>query len=581
MEIVKLRGHKTTNVLHQELQSRFQKPTSAPKAHACFFHTAIMSSHYNTEPPPTASATLHTSAGPLTISLFAKQTPLACRNFLQCILDGYYNNTPFHRVVPGFIIQGGDPTGTGEGGRSIYEDKDFENDAEGEKIIFKDEIHSRLRFNRRGLVGMARTQDGNDGYGSQFFITLSNCEAELNGKCTLFGRIEGDSIYNVVKVAEGELVKGTERPLYPVKVTGAEVGEMPKGGFWETMQARERPVTTTVGEENRKVKKRKKVTAGKTLLSFGGDDGDTGMEDAPAIAAKKPKFNTNLVSGVDAAVSITKPTTNRTTLQESTLPHPMATGEEEQHHQRASSHTLFPSSPSRIGRPSFHDPSSQFPIPDPEQTSRYSSISPEPSSKPSVLSRTNAEIASLKASMRRTVDVVPENSKKKSALEQMIPRTSVRGRKRRGLNDHSGGLNGNANDSDSLKLLNAFRAKLDQADDPMRDAAASGKVNGASRHTEAPAVADDDEEARLCDLHFIANCQSCRDWDTEGINNGDQEENDNDRDWMTHALSFEKDRLGKDLTWRRKNEEELVVIDPREKGKEIKEEGRRRKKEKA
>ena len=73
-------------------------------------------------------------------------------------------------------------------------------------FVFGDEIHSRLRFGRRGLVGMAKGTGGGGGYGSQFFITLGDCRAELDGKCTMFGRVEGDGIYNVVKIAEGELV---------------------------------------------------------------------------------------------------------------------------------------------------------------------------------------------------------------------------------------------------------------------------------------------------------------------------------------------------------------------------------------
>ena len=80
-----------------------------------------MSSIYNLEPQPTASVILHTTSGDLSVELFAKQTPLTSRNFLQHCLDGYYDNTVFHRLVPGFIIQGGDPTGTGNGGECIYD----------------------------------------------------------------------------------------------------------------------------------------------------------------------------------------------------------------------------------------------------------------------------------------------------------------------------------------------------------------------------------------------------------------------------------------------------------------------------
>jgi peptidyl-prolyl cis-trans isomerase SDCCAG10 len=63
---------------------------------------------------------MKTTVGDIDLELWTKETPKACRNFIQLCMDGYYNNTIFHRVIKGFIAQGGDPTGTGEGGESIY-----------------------------------------------------------------------------------------------------------------------------------------------------------------------------------------------------------------------------------------------------------------------------------------------------------------------------------------------------------------------------------------------------------------------------------------------------------------------------
>uniref|UniRef100_A0A8C7EI03 Peptidyl-prolyl cis-trans isomerase n=1 Tax=Nothoprocta perdicaria TaxID=30464 RepID=A0A8C7EI03_NOTPE len=117
---------------------------------------------------------LRTTAGDIDIELWSKEAPKACRNFVQLCMEEYYNNTIFHRVVPGFIIQGGDPTGTGSGGDSIY------------GAPFKDEFHSRLRFNRRGLVAMANA--GPHDNGSQFFFTLGRAD-ELNNKHTIFGKV--------------------------------------------------------------------------------------------------------------------------------------------------------------------------------------------------------------------------------------------------------------------------------------------------------------------------------------------------------------------------------------------------------
>ena len=129
-----------------------------------------------------------------------------------------------------------------------------------------------------------------------------------------------------------------------------------------------------------------------------------------------------------------------------------------------------------------------------------------------------------------------------------------------------------------MKILDAFKAKLDRGDrdgdvdmdEPKGKAPDKARSNGhvAGNNTQA-----EDDEAALCDLHFIANCQSCSNWERNGEGlEGDAVDgkDESDTNWMTHALSFAKDRLGKDLTWKRKNEEELVVIDPREKEKEIK-----------
>ncbi|PIK52964.1 putative peptidyl-prolyl cis-trans isomerase CWC27-like, partial [Apostichopus japonicus] len=78
-----------------------------------------MSNIYIQEPPTQGKVLLHTSVGDIDIELWSKEAPKACRNFIQLCLEGYYNGTVFHRIIRGFIVQGGDPTGTGEGGESI------------------------------------------------------------------------------------------------------------------------------------------------------------------------------------------------------------------------------------------------------------------------------------------------------------------------------------------------------------------------------------------------------------------------------------------------------------------------------
>ncbi|OAQ33493.1 cyclophilin-like protein, partial [Linnemannia elongata AG-77] len=153
---------------------------------------------------------LHTTYGDISIELWPKEAPKACRNFVQLCMEGYYNDTIFHRIVANFIVQGGDPEGTGMGGESVYE---------GGRP-FADEFHSRLRFVRRGLVAMANSGVPNDNR-SQFFITL-DATMELQNKHTIFGKIAGDTIFNVLKIG-GLEVDADERPLYPPKVTSCTI----------------------------------------------------------------------------------------------------------------------------------------------------------------------------------------------------------------------------------------------------------------------------------------------------------------------------------------------------------------------
>ena len=116
-------------------------------------------------------ATLHTTRGDIVIELFSQQAPLAVNSFVYLARQGWYDETPFHRVIPGYVTQAGDPSGTGMGGPGY---------------TFADEITPGARFDRAGLVGMANA--GRDRNGSQFFITYAAQET-LDGQYTLFGRV--------------------------------------------------------------------------------------------------------------------------------------------------------------------------------------------------------------------------------------------------------------------------------------------------------------------------------------------------------------------------------------------------------
>ncbi|KAK7404039.1 Peptidyl-prolyl isomerase cwc27 [Neonectria punicea] len=510
-------------------------------------NTLEMSAIYNLEPQPTASAILHTNQGELSVELFAKQTPLTCRNFLQLALDGYYDNTIFHRLVPGFILQGGDPTGTGNGGESIYDGGALSGDLDpwpmdqrrGKNagptgINFKDEFHSRLKFNRRGLLAMAN-ESRPDTNGSQFFFTLDKTE-ELNGKNTLFGRIEGDTIYNLAKIGESEVDSATERPTYTVKIERIEILVNP----FEGMKKRARVAVQASSKPAAVKDKKKKRKGGKQLLSFGDEEVD---EEVPVF--KKAKFDTRLVMEVpeEDAQPKAKSSKQKAKKEEPRPKSVVVEPEEDEDEQNPVRKTQTEKKPS----PARHYDES--PSPEPEAP------------KKTALEQANEEIAALKASMRRTIhsEKPVEEKKKKTALEEMIPETSMRARKRR-----PGANNATASDEQkTIRMLKDFQAKLEKA--PARKDSAIPLHE--EREEEGGAQGEEDE-ATLCDLHFIANCQSCTAWDKQGNEDSD------DEGWMSHTLSFAADRLGKDLRNRKKAEEELVVIDPREKARTLKEEKR-------
>ncbi|EME43006.1 hypothetical protein DOTSEDRAFT_109758, partial [Dothistroma septosporum NZE10] len=482
-----------------------------------------MANLYNLEPQPTAKVILNTTSGDIELSLFAKQTPLAARNFLQHCLDGYYTNTIFHRLVPSFIVQGGDPTGTGQGGESALENGG----------TFEDEFHSRLKYNRRGLLGMAN--EGPNSNGSQFFFTL-DATPELQGKNTMFGRVEGDTIYNLMKMSQGVEMgsEGSERPLYPTEVTGTEILVNP----FEDMVARVKEAPRSK-EEKTGVKKRKKPM-GKQVLSFGGDEEEQEM--VPIV--KKVKANPKLVA-VESEKMEGK--VAKSQKKEKTLAKP----DEE---------AVVPGQD--IAKPLATKAGTSVKLEEVEESEEESET--EEDRRKRKLDQTNAEIQALKASMKRRLDVKPQiEGKPKPALEAMIPTTSTRGRKRGKAKDEKGAFN----------LFQSFKQRLETLPTESVPTNDTSKDHLNPEPTSFGEV-DDDEEAALCDLHFIANCQSCRSWNDEKPDGEAEKDGDDDPGWMAHTLTFAKDTLGKDLEWKRKMEE-IEVIDPREKARTIKEEQRK------
>ena len=139
---------------------------------------------------------LHTNQGVIQIKLFEDHAPKTTENFVGLVRKGYYDGIIFHRVIPQFMIQGGDPTGTGMGGESLWGGK------------FEDECTPDLRFNRTGLLAMANA--GPNTNGSQFFITTA-LTPWLDGRHTIFGEvIEG---YDVVQKIESAPTSRDDRPI--------------------------------------------------------------------------------------------------------------------------------------------------------------------------------------------------------------------------------------------------------------------------------------------------------------------------------------------------------------------------------
>ncbi|KIJ51456.1 hypothetical protein M422DRAFT_65420 [Sphaerobolus stellatus SS14] len=149
------------------------------------------------------SVTLHTTHGELKIEIFCEAAPKAAENFLALCASNAYDNTKFHRNIKGFMIQGGDPTGTGKGGQSIW----------GKP--FADEIRSTLKFNARGIVAMANS--GPDSNKSQFFITYSK-QTHLDGKYTIIGKVI-DGADSTLDAMEKVPVNEKNRPLQEIRLT--------------------------------------------------------------------------------------------------------------------------------------------------------------------------------------------------------------------------------------------------------------------------------------------------------------------------------------------------------------------------
>ena len=151
-----------------------------------------------------SAATLHTNHGPIAIELYDDDAPKTVDNFVGLARKGFYDGVIFHRIIPDFMIQGGDPTGTGSGGPGYT----FEDEANDHPIA-------------RGALAMANA--GPNTNGSQFFIVTADACPWLDGKHTVFGRVTGGmDVVNAISALETD---GRDRPREDVVIERVELPE--------------------------------------------------------------------------------------------------------------------------------------------------------------------------------------------------------------------------------------------------------------------------------------------------------------------------------------------------------------------
>jgi cyclophilin family peptidyl-prolyl cis-trans isomerase len=147
---------------------------------------------------------MKTTLGEIQAEIFEDKAPKTAENFLTLVRKGFYNGVQFHRVIPGFMIQGGDPRGDGTGGPGY---------------TIPDEFHPALRHSSAGMLSMANA--GPNTGGSQFFITLAPT-AWLDGKHAIFGRVtKGQEVVEQIAAVPRDK---SDRPKTPVKILSATTG---------------------------------------------------------------------------------------------------------------------------------------------------------------------------------------------------------------------------------------------------------------------------------------------------------------------------------------------------------------------
>ncbi|PPQ65697.1 hypothetical protein CVT24_012115 [Panaeolus cyanescens] len=422
-------------------------------------------------------------------------------------MEGYYDGVIFHRIVPGFLVQTGDKTGTGAGGESFY----------GEP--FEDEIHPRLRYAHRGIVGMANngTKNSND---SQFFITLDRAD-ELHGKHTLFGRCVGDTVFNVMKIGEMEIDK-EGRPVYPPKIKSIRIVDNPFDDIVPRITAAERRAQQKAREEAQREReeeiRRRGAKKNVKLLSFGGDE-DAGDDGDVPMLEKKPIYRPDLVTSKKKSSSI--PIPDFVTQPASSSSKSKASGKEkedtEPHESKASKR-----------REEKEEDITKI------REKHAKEREAGENARKTQIEKMEAEIRKLQKKRSGddsdSDDATARKKVKKSYLSEELAKYA----KGKGLHSKHGKKK--KDESDVLAAMMNFRGKLQSS------------------------MAVDEEERK--------------EGDGEGEKDAEGVEVDADVDFMSHALHFPKDNTEET----NKAERDYEVIDPRARGAKAREEERERKK---
>ncbi|KAI6044372.1 cyclophilin-like domain-containing protein [Pisolithus marmoratus] len=468
--------------------------------------------------PTKGRVLIHTTAGEIDVELWSKETPKTCRNFIALALEGYYDGVIFHRIVPGFLVQTGDRTGTGAGGESFY----------GEP--FEDEIHPRLRFAHRGLVGMANNgkKNTND---SQFFITLDRAD-ELHGKHTLFGRVVGDTLYNALKIGEMELGEN-ERPLYPPKIQSITIVDNPFPDIVPRITAAEKRAQQRAREaaqkEREEAERRRGAKKNVKLLSFADDE--EGEQDTELVVLKRKAIarpdliddpSLSVFPALDALRAPSPPTMKALPEERgmSSKPEAMAKDRPKEKSKRESDTDVI-----KIREQHRHEKASQK------------------DAQRSEIEKMEAEIRRLTRRREGGDDSEEEERRKKKKPKSYLEEELAKYAKGRGLQKKA--KDGRRKDEgDVLAALSSFRGML----------RAAGPAN----------------------LNLVEDAEG---EEGEGkvpmVNRGEDPgmDVDDDRGFMSHVLQFPKD----DGEETRKAERDYEVIDPRQRSARAREEERERK----